>query len=172
MTNRDSFIFSFQIYYFFLISFSYFIALAKTFSSMFNEYVDWTFCVFSPNFVGKEFILWDLNAVEDLPALQERQVDPWVGKIPWRKKWQPTLVFLPGEFHGQRSLACSSPGAAKSWTHWVTNTYTLPSILAWEIPWTEEPGGLQSMGLQRIQCDLATKQQQQFSLLLSSVCYL
>ena len=30
--------------------------------------------------------------------------DSWVGKIPWRKAWQPTPVFLPGEFHGQRSL--------------------------------------------------------------------
>ena len=38
----------------------------------------------------------------------------WVGKVPWRRKWQPTPVFLPGE-----------------------------------IPWTEEPGGLQSTGLQR-----------------------
>ena len=33
------------------------------------------------------------------------------------------------------------------------------SILAWEIPWTEEPGGLQSMGSQRVGHDLATKQQ-------------
>ena len=31
--------------------------------------------------------------------------DPWVGKIPWRREWLPTLVFLPGECHGQRSLA-------------------------------------------------------------------
>ena len=30
--------------------------------------------------------------------------DPWVGKIPWRRAWQPTPVFLPGESHGQRSL--------------------------------------------------------------------
>ena len=30
--------------------------------------------------------------------------DAWVGKIPWRRKWQPTAVFLPGKFHGQRSL--------------------------------------------------------------------
>jgi len=30
---------------------------------------------------------------------------PGVGKIPWRRKWKPTPVFLPGEFHGQRSLA-------------------------------------------------------------------
>ena len=28
----------------------------------------------------------------------------WVGKIPWKRKWQPTPVFLPGRFHGQRSL--------------------------------------------------------------------
>ena len=35
---------------------------------------------------------------------------------------------------------------------------THSSILAWEIPWTEEPGGLQSMGLQRVGHDLATKQ--------------
>ena len=32
-------------------------------------------------------------------------VGPWVGKIPWRKAWQPTPVFLPGESHGQRNLA-------------------------------------------------------------------
>ena len=30
--------------------------------------------------------------------------DPWFGKIPWRRKWQPTPVSLPGESHGQRSL--------------------------------------------------------------------
>ena len=30
---------------------------------------------------------------------------PWVGKIPWRREWLPTPVFLPGEFHGQGSLA-------------------------------------------------------------------
>ena len=31
--------------------------------------------------------------------------DPWVGNIPWKRKWPPTPVFLPGKFHGQRSLA-------------------------------------------------------------------
>ena len=39
------------------------------------------------------------------------------------------------------------------------------SILAWEIPWTEESGGLQSMGSQRVRQDLETKQQQQCLLL-------
>ena len=31
--------------------------------------------------------------------------DPWVGKISWRRAWQPTPVFLPGKSHGQRYLA-------------------------------------------------------------------
>ena len=35
--------------------------------------------------------------------------DLWVGKIPWRRAWQSTPVFLPGESHGQRSLAGYSP---------------------------------------------------------------
>ena len=34
---------------------------------------------------------------------------PWVGKVPWRRAWQPTLVFLPGESREQRSLAGYSP---------------------------------------------------------------
>ena len=38
---------------------------------------------------------------------------PCVGKIPWRRKWQPTPVVLPGEFHGQRSLAGYSPWGHK-----------------------------------------------------------
>ena len=39
--------------------------------------------------------------------------DPWVRKIPRRRKWQPTPVFLPGEFHGQRGLASYSPWGRK-----------------------------------------------------------
>ena len=39
--------------------------------------------------------------------------DPRVGKIPWRIEWQPTLVFLPGESHGQKSLAGYSPWGHK-----------------------------------------------------------
>ena len=43
--------------------------------------------------------------------------DPWVGKIPWRREWLPTPVFLPGEFHGQRTLVgCSL------WGHNELNT--------------------------------------------------
>ena len=49
------------------------------------------------------------------PAIWRPGFNPWDGKIPGRRKWQPTPVFLPGES-----------------------------------PWTEEPGGLQSMGSQRV----------------------
>ena len=51
------------------------------------------------------------------PATQETLVDPWVGKIPWRKKWQLTPVFLPGKSHGQRILAGSSPWGHKRVRH-------------------------------------------------------
>ena len=56
---------------------------------------------------------WWLQTVKNLPAMQETRVDPQVRKIPWRRKWQPTPVFLPGEFHGQRSLAGCSPWGHK-----------------------------------------------------------
>ena len=48
-------------------------------------------------------------------ACQCRQCgfDPWVGKVPWRRKWQPTLVFLPGESHGQESLVGHSSQGCK-----------------------------------------------------------
>ena len=54
------------------------------------------------------------QSVKDLPAVQETRFDLWVGKFPWRRKWQPTPVFV------------------------------------WKTSWTEEPGGLQSTGSQRV----------------------
>ena len=57
--------------------------------------------------------------VNRLSTMQETQVrslgweDPWVGKIPWRRKWQSTLVLLPGKSHGQRSLVGHSPWGCK-----------------------------------------------------------
>ena len=145
--------------------------------------------------------------------------DLWVGKIPWRRKWQHTEVFLPGEIHGQRcsgglqSMGCKrvrhdlatqqqsilhlvievsrnpfyqlkcclisvnfflkmnsafsgdSNGKESAWMQ-ETQVQSLgqedplekemathSSTLAWRIPWTEEPGGLLSMGLQRVRHD-------------------
>ena len=47
--------------------------------------------------------------------------DPWVAKTPWRRKWQPTPVLLPGKFHGWRSLVGYSPWDLKRvWHDWST----------------------------------------------------
>ena len=51
--------------------------------------------------------------VKHPPAMQETQVQSLVGKIPWRSKWQPTPVFLPGESPKQRSLMGYSPWGHK-----------------------------------------------------------
>ena len=40
---------------------------------------------------------------------KRHRFDPWVWKIAWRRKWQPTLLFLPEKSHGQRSLMGYSP---------------------------------------------------------------
>jgi len=52
------------------------------------------------------------------PAWQCRRLkrlvfDYWMEKIPWRRAWLPTPVFLPGEFHGQRSMVGYSPWTCK-----------------------------------------------------------
>ena len=56
--------------------------------------------------------------VKNMPAnardVKRRGFDPWVGKVPWRRVWQSTPIFLPGESHGQRSLVGYSP-----WGHRV-----------------------------------------------------
>ena len=48
--------------------------------------------------------------------------DPWVWKIPWRRKWQPTPLCLPGESNGQRSLVGYSPWDSRVGHDWTTNT--------------------------------------------------
>ena len=53
------------------------------------------------------------SVVKNPPAMQGHGFDPWVGKIPWRRKWQPTPVFLPGKSHRQRSLVGYSPRCYK-----------------------------------------------------------
>ena len=70
------------------------------------------------------------QTVKNPPAMRET----WVGKIPWRRTWQPIPIFLPGEF-----------------------------------PWMEEPGGLHSMGSQRVRHDWATKHSSLLQL-QSSLC--
>ena len=55
--------------------------------------------------------------VKNLPAMQDTWFNSWVRKIPWRRAWQPTPVFLPRESHGWRSLAGYSPWNRKRGGH-------------------------------------------------------
>ena len=72
---------------------------------------------------------WDHKSSKDRPHLtnaflpestcpfRRHRFDPWVGKVPWRKKWQPTPVLLPGESHGQWCLVGCSPWGCKRVEH-------------------------------------------------------
>ena len=62
--------------------------------------------------------------VKNLLQCRRLGFDPWVRKIPWRRKWQPTPVLLPGEFHGQRSSAGYSPWDPKESDMTVQLTFT------------------------------------------------
>ena len=70
--------------------------------------------------------------LKNLPAMHETRFHPWVRKIPWRREWQPTPVFLPGEFPIQRSLAGYSPWYHKelNMTERLTHTHTRTHRLA------------------------------------------
>ena len=78
----------------------------------------------------------------------------WVWKIPWRREWLPTPVFWVS------LVAQMVKNLPAMWETWVQvlgqedpleeGIETHPSILAWRIPWTEEPGGLQTMGSHRV----------------------
>ena len=58
-----------------------------------------------------------------------RRFETWVRKIPWRRAWQPTPVFLPGEFHGQMSLVgyIQSIGLQRVGHNWGDSAHTHPT---------------------------------------------
>ena len=61
-------------------------------------------------------------------ACRRPRIDPWAGKIPWRREWLPSAVFLPGESHGQRSLVGYSLWGHKEsdTTEWHTQDMNAP----------------------------------------------
>ena len=70
------------------------------------------------------------HMVKNLPECRRPGYDPWVSKIPWRRKWQSTPVFLPGRFHGLRSLVGYSPWSLNEseMTEWLsTHTHSVRS---------------------------------------------
>ena len=69
-------------------------------------------------------------------SVGEPGFDPWVRKIPWRRKQQPTPVLLPGKFHGWRSLLGYSPWGHKEsdtteWLHFLFLTLTVKKKKVW-----------------------------------------
>ena len=81
--------------------------------------------------ISKFGLSWWLSGEESTCQCRWCRFAPWVRKIPWRRKWQPTEVFLPGEFHGQRSLAIYSPWGRTRVGHNLatkTTTYQSPCV--------------------------------------------
>jgi len=72
-------------------------------------------CLWDSSELCQQFIsFYYWVVVKNPPArCEQRGFDPWVGKIPWRRKWQATPVFLPGKSHGRRNLASYSPWGHK-----------------------------------------------------------
>ena len=66
--------------------------------------------------------------LKGLPVCGRPMFDPWFRKIPWKRKWQPTPVFLPGESHGGRSLVGYSSWDRKESNNWATSLSHLVSI--------------------------------------------
>ena len=102
---------------------------------------------------------WWLELLKNLPAMQETwvwplgQEDPRIRKIPWRREWPPTPVFLPREFHGQRSLVGYSLwGSVESDTaerlYIIPKSVHLPSILGWST------GKYIGMSVKTLGCDI------------------
>ena len=86
-----------------------------------NGYVSVTCCCLPKGHCGKE-------STCQCRRSHRSGFDPWVGKIPWRRKGQPTLVFLPGKSQGQRSLeGCSTWGRKESDTTECAHTAPTPN---------------------------------------------
>ena len=61
-----------------------------------------------------------LSGKEPTCQSRRRRFNPWIGKMPWRRKWQPTPLSLPGKSHGQRSLAGYGPWSQKKSPAWLS----------------------------------------------------
>ena len=72
------------------------------------------------------------NPSANVKDARDAKFNPWVGKIPWRRQWQPTPVFLPGKSHGQRNLGRYSPwGCRELDTAEHSNMIAMAMATAW-----------------------------------------
>ena len=73
---------------------------------------------------------WWLSDKESSCQCRKCRFYPWVGKIPWRRKWEPTSVCLPGKSHGERKLVgCSSWGRKKVEHDLATNNNVYKAVI-------------------------------------------
>ena len=86
---------------------------------------------FQTPFLVKGILPWWLRQLSVCLQCGRPGFDPWVGKIPWRRKWQSTPVLLPGKFHGQRSLVGYSPWGRKESVHIHTHIVRVPWFRLW-----------------------------------------
>ena len=110
-----------------------------------NHYFAVTLILFQARWMNAKFSRWKFDEKHDIYRLprwcsgkeftyqcrrcKRRRFNPWVGKIPWRRKWEPTSVFSPEKFHGHRSLAGYSPwGWKKSDTTEHTHSSTFIGV--------------------------------------------
>ena len=81
---------------------------------------------------------WGLSGKESACQCRRLGLYPWVGETPWRRKWKPTAVFLPGESHGQRSLAGYSPEGHKELS--MTQSTLTSGFIFYSFNYLWEPG--------------------------------
>ena len=102
---------------------------------------------------------WRLSGKESASQCRRLGFFPWVGKVPWRRKWQPTPVFSPGKSHGQRSLVGYSQDRYIVDSEVAQSCLTLYDPMDSSQPGSYVHGIFQASlgGRNRVRHDLATK---------------
>ena len=65
--------------------------------------------------------------------LKRRRFDPWVGKIPWRREWLPTPVFLPGKFMNRGAWQGTVCGSQRVRHNWANNSFISSPVIHFQI---------------------------------------
>jgi len=102
---------------------------------------------------------------------KQHRFDPWVGKIPCRRKWQPTPAFLPGKSHGQRSLVGYSPWGRKRVRHdLATKHEVVDQGIVWKVSFYE-PARLEFLLLIDVKINMNSCAKSRSSLSFEDIAY-
>ena len=112
------------------------VSLYDPFLPYFSPYpVSWGQVIYTSHFCNRHLIIlflglaWWLGGKESSRQCMRHGFDPQVGKIPWKRKWQPSPVFLPEKSHGQMSLMGYSPWGCKRVLYYLTAKQQQQSFL-------------------------------------------